>query len=102
MSRRRPPAPLFPYTSSSDLDSISWGSPTEPLPMIRDPRAVFDQLFGVGATPEARARRRRRDKSLLDWVMASADELKDRKSTRLNSSHRCISYAVFCLKKKRD
>ena len=37
-------------------DSISWASPTEPLPMIRDPRAVFDQLFGVGATPEARAR----------------------------------------------
>src|SRR5437879_3111479 len=28
-------------------------------------------------------------------------ELRDRKSTRLNSSHRCISYAVFCLKKKR-
>src|SRR5437879_8068525 len=26
----------------------------------------------------------------------------DRKSTRLNSSHRCISYAVFCLKKKKD
>src|SRR5437762_6787207 len=29
-------------------------------------------------------------------------ESKDRKSTRLNSSHRCISYAVFCLKKKRQ
>src|SRR5437764_10318752 len=28
--------------------------------------------------------------------------LRDRKSTRLNSSHRCISYAVFCLKKKRE
>src|SRR5437763_12423113 len=28
------------------------------------------------------------------------DVLQDRKSTRLNSSHRCISYAVFCLKKK--
>ena len=28
-------------------------------------------------------------------------DLKDRKSTRLNSSHRCISYAVFCLKKKK-
>src|SRR5437762_12444846 len=27
---------------------------------------------------------------------------KDRKSTRLNSSHRCISYAVFCLKKKKQ
>ncbi len=62
--------------SCAYTDSISWGSPTEPLPMIRDPRAVFDQLFGVGATPEARARRRRKDKSLLDWVMSSADELK--------------------------
>src|SRR5437762_9285505 len=29
-------------------------------------------------------------------------EYVDRKSTRLNSSHRCISYAVFCLKKKKD
>src|SRR5437764_5767367 len=29
------------------------------------------------------------------------DECRDRKSTRLNSSHRCISYAVFCLKKKK-
>src|SRR5437762_9573561 len=28
--------------------------------------------------------------------------LRDRKSTRLNSSHRCISYAVFCLKKKKN
>ena len=37
-------------------DTISWASPTEPLPMIRDPRAVFDQLFGVGATPAARQR----------------------------------------------
>ena len=64
--------------SCAYTDSISWGSPTEPLPMIRDPRAVFDQLFGVGATPEARARRRRKDKSLLDWVMASAGELKAR------------------------
>src|SRR5437762_8804558 len=30
-----------------------------------------------------------------------ASRLQDRKSTRLNSSHRCISYAVFCLKKKK-
>src|SRR5437764_9705012 len=30
-----------------------------------------------------------------------AGDLRDRKSTRLNSSHRCISYAVFCLKKKK-
>src|SRR5437762_4777166 len=34
-------------------------------------------------------------------AVASGPELEDRKSTRLNSSHRCISYAVFCLKKKK-
>ena len=62
--------------SCAYTDSISWGSPTEPLPMIRDPRAVFDQLFGVGATPEARAERRRKDKSILDWITASVNELK--------------------------
>jgi hypothetical protein len=57
-------------------DCISWASPTEPLPMIRDPRIVFDQLFGVGATPEARAARRKRDRSILDWVSDSATRLK--------------------------
>ena len=31
-------------------DTISWASPTEPLPMIRDPRVAFDQLFGTGGT----------------------------------------------------
>jgi Protein of unknown function (DUF1552) len=62
--------------SCAYTDSISWGSPSEPLPMIRDPRAVFDQLFGVGATPEARAKRRRKDKSILDWVTASVSDLK--------------------------
>ena len=44
--------------------------------MIRDPRAVFDQLFGIGATPEARAARRRRDRSILDWVTESTNQLK--------------------------
>ena len=62
--------------SCAYTDSISWASPTEPLPMIRDPRAVFDQLFGVGATPEARARRRRRDRSILDWVTDSVTQLR--------------------------
>ena len=46
--------------------------------MIRDPRAVFDQLFGIGATPEARAARRRRDRSILDWVTQSTNQLKQR------------------------
>src|SRR5437762_11069418 len=49
-----------------------------------EPRGVgakaLDQTFGIDAV---------------------ALGLRDRKSTRLNSSHRCISYAVFCLKKKK-
>jgi len=49
-------------------DSISWASPEDPLPMIRDPRVVFDQLFGVGATPGERRERRAEDKSILDWL----------------------------------
>jgi hypothetical protein len=57
-------------------DSISWASPTQPLPMIRDPRVVFDQLFGVGATPGARLARRRQDRSILDWVSDAVGELK--------------------------
>ena len=44
--------------------------------MLRDPRAVFDTLFGAGATPEERARRRREDKSILDTIVASIDRLK--------------------------
>src|SRR5437879_10626076 len=35
-------------------------------------------------------------------VRTGREGVSDRKSTRLNSSHRCISYAVFCLKKKKD
>jgi hypothetical protein len=57
-------------------DTVSWGSPTEPLPMVRDPRAAFDMLFGVGATPEQRSQRRRADKSILDWVTSEVAQLK--------------------------
>jgi len=64
--------------SCAYTDSISWASPTEPLPMVRDPRAVFDQLFGVGATAAARADRRRKDRSILDWVTESVADLKGR------------------------
>lgn len=49
-------------------DTVSWAGPSEPLPMIRDPRVAFDQLFGRGATPEDRAQRRRTERSILDWV----------------------------------
>ena len=49
-------------------DSISWAAPDEPLPLIRDPRVAFEMLFGAGATPEERARRRRTNASILDWI----------------------------------
>jgi hypothetical protein len=64
--------------SCAYTDSISWKSESEPLPMVRDPRLVFDQLFGVGATAEARAARRRKDRSILDWVNESVNRLNKR------------------------
>jgi hypothetical protein len=56
-------------------DTISWASPIEPLPMIRDPRAAFDQLFGVGATAAERAENRRTDSSILDWVTSEVTRI---------------------------
>ena len=49
-------------------DSISWASPSEPLPMIRDPRVAFEMLFGAGGTAEERTARRKTNKSILDWI----------------------------------
>jgi len=54
--------------SCAYTDSISWASPNEPLPMIRDPRVAFDMLFGAGATPEARAANRQTRRGILDWI----------------------------------
>src|SRR5688572_18631506 len=49
-------------------DMISWASPSEPLPMIRDPRHVFDMLFGAGGTAADRSARMRTNRSILDWL----------------------------------
>jgi hypothetical protein len=62
--------------SCTYTDSISWASPEQPLPMVRDPRVVFDSLFGVGATPGERRQRQIEDKSLLDWLATSVSQLK--------------------------
>ena len=59
-------------------DTISWSSPTQPLPMIRDPRVAFDQLFGAGGTPEARAARQRSSASILDFITGEVASLKGR------------------------
>jgi len=57
-------------------DTISWASPTEPLPMIRDPRFAFDQLFGAGGSDEERALRRRTSSSILDWITGEVAQLR--------------------------
>ncbi len=72
-------------------DTISWASPTEPLPMIRDPRAVFEQLFGAGGTPEQRAERLTTDRSILDWVMGEMSSL--RRELDPSDVHRLDQYA---------
>jgi len=63
--------------SCAYTDTISWASPTRPLPMIRDPRVVFDQMFGVLGNGSGTERRERRqeDLSILDWVRESAKRL---------------------------
>jgi len=50
-------------------DTISWAAADQPLPMIRDPRMVFEQLFGAGGTAAQRAARRATDKSILDMLL---------------------------------
>src|ERR1051326_8964197 len=49
-------------------DTISWASPTRPLPMIIDPRMAFENLFGEGRTPEDRRARQKVNRSILDWI----------------------------------
>jgi hypothetical protein len=57
-------------------DTISWASPTEPLPMIRNPRAAFDLLFGAGSDNADRSARRKDNGSILDWVVGEMSSLK--------------------------
>jgi hypothetical protein len=59
-------------------DMISWASPTEPLPMIRDPRMAFDQLFGAGGSTRERASRRRATTSVLDYITGQVADLNRR------------------------
>ncbi len=65
-------------------DLISWASPTEPLPMVRDPRMAFDQLFGAGGSTKERAARRQATSSILDYVTGQVADL----TRRLDTSDR--------------
>jgi hypothetical protein len=56
--------------------ALAWRSPTEPLPAILEPRAVFEQLFGAGDSAADRAARRQTDKSVIDWVASKVARLR--------------------------
>ena len=56
--------------------SMAWASPTQPLPAIREPRAVFDQLFGAGDSTADRRARLRTNQSVLDWIVTELADLK--------------------------
>jgi hypothetical protein len=49
-------------------NTISWASPTTPLPMELNPQVVFERMFGSGSTPEQRVARRERNQSILDSI----------------------------------
>ena len=56
--------------------AISWASPTEPIPMILDPRMAFENLVGDGASPEERAARQKANASILDGVTRESAQLR--------------------------
>src|ERR1700755_2340346 len=62
--------------SCTYTNTISWSSPTQPLPMELNPQVVFERLFGDGASAEERAARREQDRSLLDSVVQSLSRFK--------------------------
>src|SRR5205814_9122831 len=92
----------FPTRRSSDLLRVRRAADGE------EHAVAFDRLAAIGAHAGTFLRRTRggdaraegeRDALLLERALRFLREAGDRKSTRLNSSHLGISYAVFCLKK---
>jgi hypothetical protein len=62
--------------SCTYTNTISWSSPTDPLPMELNPQVVFERMFGDGGTVEQRAARRKRDRSILDSLTGSLSRLR--------------------------
>jgi len=61
--------------SCTYTNTISWASPTSPLPMELNPQVVFERMFGDGSTAEQRTARRKRDQSILDSLTGSLKRL---------------------------
>src|SRR3712207_7491834 len=98
MIRRPPRSTLFPYTTLF-RSAVEEGAAEQPEGDEDRPTAPV----GVAVLPLEHEGEQREHASLALVVGAQdvGDVLQDRKSTRLNSSHANISYAVFCLKKKK-
>ncbi|PYR01024.1 MAG: hypothetical protein DMF95_16900 [Acidobacteria bacterium] len=64
--------------SCAYTNSISWSTPTKPLPMEINPQVVFERLFGDGGTAEERAARRQQDRSILDSITKTLARFKVR------------------------
>ena len=67
-----------PGYSCAYQNTISWATPTTPLPMEINPRTAFERLFGDGGSEESRRRIAREDKSILDAIAAEARSLRGR------------------------
>src|SRR3712207_8549463 len=97
MIRRPPRSTLFPYTTlfrSSTVTMSSDSARTVPFQVAVAMPGKVAQVTGYSAWRSLEVPPRGVDQHLPDLLV-------DRKSTRLNSSHANISYAVFCLKKKK-
>src|ERR1700685_2384754 len=64
-----------PGFSCAYMNTISWSSPTTPLPMGTNPRAAFDRIFGEGGTSGERLARVQKQRSILDSISEEAGEL---------------------------
>src|SRR5258708_30470620 len=93
------------------LTSIIGAKPNRPAAIVRA-KTILTTSFvsflkhrfqpGSSPTPEDNPSVRVAQKQLNEWTEMTSALVGDRKSTRLNSSHQIISYAVFCLKKKKQ
>jgi uncharacterized protein DUF1552 len=66
--------------------TFSWKTPTTPMPMESNPRAVFERLFGEGGTAAERFRRMRQDRSVLDLALEDMARLRRRLGVRDRST----------------
>jgi hypothetical protein len=66
------------------MNTLSWRTPTTPLPMEINPRKVFERMFGSGGTPKERLARLEEDRSILDVIRSEASSLE----AQLGSSDR--------------